>query len=1353
MRWTEDQLKVINTRGKNILVSAAAGSGKTAVLVERIMKLITDPEAPMDVDELLIVTFTRAAAGEMKERILKAITEARVKNPEDEHLARQTVLIHNAQITTIDGFCSFVIRNYGYTIGIVPGFRVAEEGEIRLLRRDVVKTVLEEAYAEADADRVGRPDFEERIAAASFYRFVETLASGKDDSALEEMILKVYETAVSSPDPSGWLLACRRMNRAQSAEEVERSEWMKEYLRGVHDSIHMLLSTAERNLEIASSADGLQAYLSNAEAELELVTKLDAAGSYSELRNIFAGAEFGRLKPVRGNSDPVQTALRAEFKTNRERIKKEITAYQTDSFSMDLEASAELLKMSGEISDVLISLTERFMAKFDEAKKKKNLMDFSDIEHTALRILRNSGEETEINPVALENGQERKTADRKRRTWAAKELAARFREVMCDEYQDSNYLQEEILTAVSRIEDGEPNYFCVGDVKQSIYSFRQARPDLFMKKFNTYDGTRGNGVRIDLHQNFRSRQEVIMGANAVFRQIMMREIGGVEYDDEAALVKGADYDDSEEGFETEIMPVLVGETDAEGEPILEDTGAEAGKEVEARAIGTRILKMVGHEKIRDDRTGLMRPVQFRDIVILQRSVRGSADAMVRVLESMRIPAYSDAKTGYFMAQEVQEVLSFLEILDNPQQDIPLVTVLRSAFAGLSAEQLALVRGESGRKSAGNDLSENGETERDSTENGRTESRQTEKDRAGAAEAEYYSLYDAARRYADCGSNPELAGRLESFFAFYEELLMDLPDMPLHELINKMISVGGFRDYCSALPGGDQRALNLRMLADQASDYEKTGYMGLFNFVRYIRNLEKEEADPGELSTISESEDVVRIYSIHKSKGLEYPVVFVAGMSRQLNLRDLNQTPLVHSSMGVAVPCADLERRIKYTTIRQEAVRARMRRDLVGEELRILYVAMTRAKQKLILSGTVKDEKSMADAALLLPAGEDALPAGFILNAKSSFDWILAAADRILRLDQKTGRRPFMKLMPVSPLDLAVSEGKTSIRREDELRMLSSLRADVIYDSAMRRQIEEKFSYRYPYTGRENIPVEISVSELKRAGYEEKEAEENAEREIVHLYAQEEEEPVVPEFIREREARAREAEKRKNAGNAEIGEDIEAGTYTDAGERPESEDRTEPAGDRSGMQNPENRGVYPAGLTRSARGTAYHLFMEHLNLAALEGLGGKDLRKAVEIQKSSLLADGRMTAEEAAAVRSRDAAAFAESEIGQRMICADKNGRLFREQQFVYAVPASEVREDWPSDEQIYVQGIADAYFIEEGKLILLDYKTDRVVDAEELVERYAVQLELYRTALERATGLKVAEKLIWSFALRETIAL
>ncbi len=1250
VQWTKEQQEVIRLRDRNILVSAAAGSGKTAVLVERILSKITDNTHPADIDRLLIMTFTRAAAGEMKERISAVIEKALGEDPDNEHLQRQTTLLHTAQITTIDGFCAYIIRNYFHLIGLDPGYRTADEGELKLLRGDVVKALLEEHYAQKDE---------------KFQKFVECFATGKSDENLGDLIQKLYEMAMSNPFPEEWLQKCLGDYRIESLEELRETEWMKMLWDAVGDELQEaeLLIREARN--VCAEADGPYLYEDALNSDLILVRDLQELAEkrdYNGTVKVLVKPSFARLSTKKALDVEEQKKQRVkELRDEEKGILKELGQRY---FQSSEEEVLEMIRYVREPIEILIELTIQFMEQFGTAKREKNILDFTDMEHFALQILMTKeGEEIHMSQ-------------------AARELSAKYDEVLVDEYQDSNFVQELLTTAVSGWINQKKNIFMVGDVKQSIYRFRLARPELFMEKYKSYSTEEAKEQRIDLHKNFRSRAQVLESVNFIFRQIMGEDLGGVTYDKDAALYPGASFPEgeSEEFVKTEVLLI-----EKDGEELADvqesaDAGAQGSQmelenqnaqELEALAIAQRIQEIVGKEQIVDKETREYRPVEYGDIVILLRTAYGWAETFREVLASQGIPVYCTSRTGYFSALEIVTVLNYLKVCDNPLQDIPLMGVLRSPIVGCTSQELAELR------------------------------------------IHYPKglLYESLTAYVGESSKTDfltekdfLKLKLSNFLQLLEKVRNMAAYTPVHELILYVLKETGYGNYARALPGGEQRFANLTMLVEKAMDYEKTSYRGLFNFVRYIEQLQAYEVDYGEVNLTGAGNTAVEIMTIHKSKGLEFPVVFVAGMGKQFNFQDMNAGLLLHPELGIGADAVIPEKRVIASSLNKQIIRRQLLKESLGEELRVLYVAMTRAKEKLILTGTVgKLEKQMVSLSRFLDEEEELLPLGTRIKAKNYWAFVLPALVRHRAMSEILGEYGILMKKQKGIYD-DVSDfviKKVTVRQMTEKAVilqagnqmqeeyLKNWDADQVYDKEVREEIEKRFSFVYPYKYLEDIPVKVSVSDLKkRSWHDESELEENisvsAEEQV------EEQEAPVPAFMAEKQE--------------------------------------------------EYKGA--------ARGTAYHRLMECLDYAEVES------EEQLEVQLKRLLESQKMTEQEAECIRIRDIKKFVDSELGQRMKKAVVKKQLYREQPFVIRRSASLLDDSW-KDETILVQGIIDAYFTEDGEIVLVDYKTDRVRKGQEqkLVDLYHVQLEDYAQALERMTGMKVKEKIIYSFTLQKAILL
>lgn len=1262
--WTTEQQQVIDLRNRNILVSAAAGSGKTAVLVERIVKIITDKNHPVDIDHLLIVTFTNAAAAEMRERIGNAIEKALDEQPGDEHLLRQLTLIHNAQITTIDSFCLYVVRNHFHEIDLEPNFRIGDEGELKLLREDVLGRVLEQNYEEPSE---------------AFSDFVEGYASGRTDAALNEMILQLYEFSRSYPWPEKWLDSFVGAYSIETREELDRAEWLAPLTENICFVLKDCEQLLKQALAITQQDDGPDMYEKAVQSDLEKYEGLSRLTSFCELSGALSDIKYDRLASSRGfEGDPDKLEL---VKSLREQAKDVVKKLCRQYFFCSPEMMIEQLERTEPMLEEVVRLTKQFADEFAAAKRRKNLVDFHDVEHFALQIL--VDEETE---------KAKKTAEEFRDT---------FEEIMIDEYQDSNEVQETLLRSISREERGENNIFMVGDVKQSIYRFRLARPELFMKKYDSYSLEESTTQRIDLHKNFRSREEVLTCTNDIFYKIMARSLGNVEYDAEAALYPGASYPVSADF----IPEILLADSNDE---LLEDTELTDKKTLEAKIVAEEIKHLMKTQPVTDKAAGTLRAARYSDIVILLRSLSGWADSLVEVLNENGIPAHTVSSTGYFSTVEVQTVLSMLRLLDNPRQDIPMAAVLRSPMAGLTDEELAVLRLEDGSVPFHEAVLELAEGLYE--EDGQKEISDSEAD----SEADQKQGRNADGKKED-DIETTAHRKLLKFYKKYRQLRQLVPDTPIHELIEIILRETGYGHYVAAMPAGNRRTANLNMLLEKAAAYEKTSYKGLFHFVRYIDELQKYDVDFGEADMVGENEDVVRIMSIHKSKGLEFPIVIVSGMGKNFNKQDTRSKMVLHPELGIGLDYMDGKKRIKSPTIAKKAIAKQIDLENLGEELRVLYVALTRAKEKLILTGTLKDAPEKLEffrqQANLSKAADRPLSYLTREGASGYLDWILPA---VLSYGDKYPVRI------VEAAELVLDEVENQLEQNEDLtERIGEIKAA---DPQLVGQLKQRFSQRYPYQVDVLRKNKYSVSELKHRAMREKfEAE---QEETIPAFLEEPVTPTIPLFI-------------QRQGSVE--------------------------------QETPNRGAL--------RGTAVHRVMECYDFAS---------EKSVHEQMEAMEKEEKITADMRALVKEQIVADFVSSETGRRMALAQRGGALYREKPFVMGFTEEElenygfgVGSNTDSCENIYektdsdqekeeqkkvrheedltlIQGIIDVFWIEKDGIVLLDYKTDRVQQAKELIDRYATQLKLYADALERvfaARKLKVKEILIYSFFLEQLITL
>ena len=1028
MTWTKEQQQVIDLRNRNILVSAAAGSGKTAVLVERIKELVLDKKHPVDIDHLLVVTFTNAAAAQMKERVAKALEKALQENPSDVRLQQQAALVQNAQITTIDSFCLYVLRNHFHEIGLEPNFRIGDEGELKLLREDVMTGLFEQCYEEKHP---------------GFLHLISCYGTSRSDAPVRDMIFKLYSYAQSYPWPKQWLreaLSCYEIKTEQELEQAPFIEMTVEYGKQM---VKGYLEQAEHYHELCQDVDGPYMYEEACEQDVERMEELLSCSTYQDFYEELGKCKFatlGRAKDYIGSPEKQE-----QVKTERKKLKDGIGKLKSDCFVLTFQEILEQLTLVQPSAEALAEVTERFIDAFTERKQDKNLVDFSDLEHFALEIL-----------VEEETGKPTETA---------KEFQNAYEEIMIDEYQDSNYVQETILRTISREVVGQNNLFMVGDVKQSIYRFRLARPELFMEKFDTYETTDAPCQRIDLHKNFRSRDTVLTFTNDIFYRIMKRNLGGVDYTDEAALYCGADYPagEKEDAFDSEILLTTTQELE-------EGTKQQISKqELEAKLIADRIRKMVGKEEVVDEETGEFRKVRYGDIVILLRSLSEWADLFAEVLNANGIPAHTVSRTGYFSALEIRTVLNYLRILDNPRQDIPLAAVLKSPMAGLSDEQLARLRLLAEDKPYHQCVKMFLEAEEELTEKEST-------------------------------ADEDMRAKLKRFSETYKKLRRQTMDIPMHELLQKVLKETGYARYASALPAGRQRLANLHMLSEKAIAYEKTSYRGLYHFIRYIDELQKYDVDFGEAELVGENEDAVNIMSIHKSKGLEYPVCFVSGMGKSFNKQDSRSKMILHPNLGVGLDIIEEDRRIKVPAFFKKVIARQTELESLGEELRVLYVAFTRAKEKLIITGCIKDEEMLQQIReIYCGSNRKALNFKERAEAKTFLEWILPAAAASGSWD---------KVSYVTPWSMLEDEAAHQITEHVSLRQRVQ-QAEEVSDT-LYEKIKEQLSYQYPHPDAIHLVTKYSVSELKHRAMRELAAKE--EEDVTPKFLEEVSTPYVPAFM-------------------------------------------------------------------------------------------------------------------------------------------------------------------------------------------------------------------------------------------------
>ena len=1271
MKFTPEQQRVIELHNSNILVSAAAGSGKTAVLVERIIRMICDGEHPADIDRLLIVTFTNAAAAEMRERIAAGITARLEADPGNEHIQKQSALLHNAQITTIDSFSLFLIRNHFNEIGLDPDFRVADEGEIKLLQQEVLAQLLEDAYAGQFV-----PEAPEQ-----FHACVEYFCPGGRESVLEQHILNLSRYAGSFPWPAEWLEERKNDYAAGDMEALVHSDYGQYLTERVNRTVEGCLEKLREVKRLCELPDGPYMYGELTEAEIEQLERLTSCKDLEEQAAKVPAVTFARLPSKK--DDSVDPAKRELAKAIRNSVKDTLSDLSESYFKTPLELAVEQGKACREPLRMLLDLVLEFDRRLLAAKQERHLIDFSDMEHYALQILLKREKVEETGSIGTDRA---KTKYRIVPSDVAMEYRQYFQEILIDEYQDSNLVQEYLLSAISGEEEGRYNRFMVGDVKQSIYKFRLARPELFLEKYDTYQET-GDLCRIDLAKNFRSRIQVVDAVNGVFSRIMSREIGGIAYDDKAALYPGAVYPAQEDpAYGSELLLIRkpekgereesgIGEQHAEGAGVLVDY--DNVRQLEALAIAARIKQLKGSLQVMEKSTGELRPVRYSDMVILLRTTSGWDEEFKKILEQQGIPVYITSKTGYFGALEVQELLQFLRVLDNPRQDIPLFGVMKSVFGGFTQEEIAQIR--SGGEGHSRKRMTLYEALKEVAQSGRT-----------VEEGEEISAGESA------GEEAELSQKADTFLqriGHYRDLT---PFTSIRDLLQRILDDYDYLNYVTALPTGSKRRANVEMLLTKASAFEKTSYFGLFHFIRYMEQLEKYDVDYGEADTLDENADVVRIMSIHKSKGLEFPVVFVSGLSKRFNMQDANQSLIVDMDLGVAVDYVDSVRRIKNKTLRRAILSAKMKEDNLAEELRVLYVALTRAREKLILTSVL--EKAEEKWELSQMTGQEKLTYLDFCEAGSYMDFLLPILPQ-------TG----IAVKTLRTEDLAAEELGEQLRmgdRREQLRLIACgetpLTGDPEENERKLMHLRERFAYQYPHPGLQKLYTKTTVSELKIAAMAEK------DEAAFHTFEEKEVVPYIPGFRREQEK-----------------------------------------------------------VSGAVRGNAFHRTMELLDFTYLftesglftgcpnnyeeyrRGLDKNRLQNRLEefLQRETISL--RLTEEYAKAVSLPKILNFLEQELAYRMWRAQEQGLLYREQPFVLGIDAKRLDPDLPEGEKVLIQGIIDVFFIEDGEIVLLDYKTDVIDSLEALWNRYNVQIQYYEEALTKLMQMPVKERILYSFYLEK----
>ena len=1187
--WNADQKDAIDARDGTLIVSAAAGSGKTTVLVERIIRRLTDSKNPCDANRLLIVTFTRAATAEMRSRISKALTQALQENPNDENLQKQQMLLPSAKIFTIDAFCMNLVRENFETLGISPDFTPLDETEGKVIAKQVVSSVIDKLYEENSKE---------------FKDLVELLFSGNSDTSLESHIIKLYNYSQAYPSPKKWL------EDSISCYDSKIPLWESKIGQVISSAASSCLEKAIENAEFSidqlsdnddyKDAKGLE-YLKTDCAQCKRIKALIDSCKFDEAIASLDGLTFPTWNMPKGFS---KTPEATRAKAARDACKTLLTD-DKGIRKYFCESEAELLDdmdFLRPLAKKLIEAVGLFEEEFMKVKLEKNVFDFSDITHLALKLLVKDLDSEKLEPTDL-----------------AKYLSEQFEEILIDEYQDTNKAQDTIFRAISR---NENNLFMVGDVKQSIYGFRQAMPELFLEKkksFTKYDSKNPKyPAYITLGQNFRSRKGITEYVNFVFEQLMCSEVGNIDYDESERLVCGASYDAIEE-------------------PEVEFYAIDKSSEIDALENEANLIaKYISHKV---DHCG----EKYGDFSILLQSAKDRAPVIEKVLKDFGIPVYTDAGNSYLKSADVSTIVSLLKTIDNPLQDIPLLATLMSPIFGFTPDSVSQLKIDA-------------------------------KKHAREIGSKDQSLY-AAVLYGESKGDKRCIEFLEKL-RFYRRLSISLS---AGELIRKIYEDTLFPYIVSAMPNGVQRNANLLLLQDYADSFDGGASFGISSFIRYIDKLMENDVEPNSATVLSENANVVRIMSIHKSKGLEFKYCILANTASQFNEQDLRQPIILHSSLGIGLRGRDIVTGNTYPTMINTALKLALKKDKIAEYLRVLYVALTRAKEHLVVIGTFS---SKTDAKIQKCENN-------ILTKKQLHPYTIQSSSNFFDLLLTTTlRHPSAKILrdisggdcPLLPADfkinvqhiedmeyfdfeapsLASEEAQAKNLGEESKAKIDSLDEELIKD------IEERISYEYPYAALANVATKQAASKQLENVFDDK------------FFA-----TAKPSFA--------------------------------------SKDH----------------------LTPAERGTALHTFMQYANFQKLEN----DFEEELERVKSK----GFLNDRTAAAVEKEKVLAFVHSNIGKRIFASDN---VMREEKFSILAPARKFNKDLKGslgEEQVFLQGIADCIFEEDGGLVLVDYKTDRGVTEQDLIDRHTSQLMAYKEVLSECEPLPITEAYVYSFYLGKEV--
>ena len=1198
VKWTEEQSQAIHEKGSNILVAAAAGSGKTAVLVERIINKIIEEE--IDIDKLLVVTFTNAAASEMRERILNAIYKKIEEEPTNLRLQKQITLLNKSNICTIHSFCLDVIRNNFYEINISPNFRIGDTAEIELLKEEVLDELFEDLYLKEDE---------------GFLKLLEIYTSYKDDEPLKDIVKSIYNFIQSAPFPEKWLAEKVKLfdidiENTDFAETVWGKIILNNYKECIEENILGLKKIkkeldAENELEKFSQA--LRLDIENLES---LLVNLNSWDKSYELAKTFSFVRWPSSKKINSETPAFVKEKRDMINAKFKKLKDSIFIYTSAEVLADLKDMYEVLNL-------LQAIILKFNENYKKAKLERNIIDFNDIEHLALKILIKD-EDGKYVPSEI-----------------AKKYQDKFEEIAIDEYQDSNMVQEYILTSISK----GNNIFMVGDVKQSIYKFRQAMPELFLNKYKTYklkkEKTEADDLKIQLFKNFRSRKNILDTTNIIFQEIMSKDLGDVDYNEDEYLNLGANYEEPQlENIDfagkTEINIINLEDTTKDVQEDEEDnvkTERIENSILEARYVAKKINELVNSNYYVLDKKEGYRKVTYKDIVVLLRSTTELSPIYEKEISDLGMPVYSETSTEYLNSVEIQLIMSCLKIIDNPMQDIPLVTVMRSMIGGFTDNDLIEIR-----------LAD-----------------------------KYENFYESIVK-ARIQVNEELRNKIDSFLELINNWREASEFLALDELIWKIYMDTGYYNYVGLMQNGKLRQANLKMLFERAKQYESASFKGVFNFINFIDKLKLRNNDLGAAKIIGENENVIRIMSIHKSKGLEFPVVFLSSTGKNFNLKDLREKILIHQEIGFGPNYENSELKIEYPTLAKEAIKMVSKRESISEEMRVLYVALTRAKEKLIITGIEKDlQKSIEskEKELQIYENEDnsKINSKILENYKSYLDWI-----ELVYLKNKIKNSDIFEFNVVSKTEILNQTVESETERKDVLKDIENKKTS----KENMEKIKNILEWEYKYKDSTEMPSELSVSKIKEL----------------------------------------------------------------------SKDKTE---EKIGITlKKPNFLIEKTELTPAEKGTIMHLCLQKLNYK--EDYNLEKLKNMV----NNLVEQEIILPKEAECVNYNKILAFLKSNIWKEMRTAKV---VEQEKAFYLNLKANEIYQNNAEDE-ILVQGIIDLYYITNNdELVLVDYKTDYVENNNEqsLEDKYNIQLEIYKKALEESLNRKVDKVYIYSTWLNKEI--